>query len=104
MPSTRTVERALTRWQALPHNRLEAMRVELDQAEEGYLRSKGWATTCNTPGSYWMWEKTVTGREHYKGDTAHNRVWLVSKDEALRLQAHWDAHDYAAAHPEEFND
>ncbi len=88
----------------LPHNRIQAMRRDLEDAIHDYLRTTGWKATSATPGSYWMWQKTVTGLEFYKGDTAHNRDWLVPEDVALRLQSYWDGHEYSKNHPNEFED
>ena len=87
-----------------PFVKIERQQQELQYAIENYLRITGWTATSNTPGAYWMWEKTVTNLSYYKGDTRHNRTWLVSREDALRLQTYWDAEEYAHKHPDEFED
>jgi len=32
-------------------------------AQEQYVKRHGWKVTCNTPGSYWMWQRDFTA-EH----------------------------------------
>ena len=77
---------------------LVCIRIESD--EEGielrksvYLRAAGWEHTSNTIGSYWMWCKEIEGR-HYG----------CSLDNAFRIQSTIDRHEYATAHPTEFED
>lgn len=45
------------------------------ELEEKFLKEGGWKKTCNTPHSYWLWEKA------YKG-----KVLLVQKEVALVMQ------------------
>lgn len=52
-------------------------REMLEYAVDAFLRSKGWKATCSTPGSFWLWTKTIDGREV-----------LVDKETALSLTAH----------------
>ena len=40
--------------------------IDIDAAKEGikrmereYLREKGWKYTCDVPGSFWLWEKSL---------------------------------------------
>jgi hypothetical protein len=35
---------------------------ELANAQEAYLRASGWALTCDTPGSRWLWARPYRGR------------------------------------------
>jgi hypothetical protein len=49
---------------------VEAKREEL---EEVYLRERGWTQTCETPGSLWVWTKTLPD----------GRVVLVGRTQAL---------------------
>jgi hypothetical protein len=91
-------------YEDLPHNRIQTMRREVADAVDDYLRKSGWEPTSATPGSYWMWEKTVSGLEYYPGGDRHNRTWLVPKDVAFRLQSDWDSHEYRVNHPEEFEE
>jgi hypothetical protein len=30
-----------------------------EELEEAYLRERGWQQTCETPGSLWVWTKTL---------------------------------------------
>lgn len=88
----------------LPHNRIATMRRDVEDAISTYLRQSGWTSTSATPGSYWMWKKTVTGIAYYIGDDRHNREWLVPGDVAFRLQSDWDSHEYRKKYPEEFEE
>mgnify|MGYP001596777083 CR=1 FL=1 len=72
---------------------IEAKRDELQHRTEAYLRAKGWEHTSSTVGCYWMWFKTVEGRQYG-----------CSTDDAFRIQDVIDREEYARAHPEEFND
>ena len=44
-----------------------------EDLEDAYLRERGWEHTCNTPGSLWVWSKTLPD----------GRVILTSKTQAL---------------------
>jgi hypothetical protein len=72
---------------------IEATRTALRQRTEAYLSAKGWEHTSQTVGSYWMWFKTVGGRQYG-----------CSTEDAFRIQDNIDREEYADAHPEEFND
>ncbi len=73
---------------------------EIDHAEErlGFevarlLREAGWKYTCDTPGSYWMWEKEIEIVTHTraKGQPSETRrkvVALVDQETAVRLELH----------------
>lgn len=41
--------------------RLDASRVELEERERTFLRSRGWTHTSSTPGFVWMWQRTLHG-------------------------------------------
>ena len=32
----------------------------IDDKRNAFLRANGWKYTCDTPGSVWMWEKTIS--------------------------------------------
>jgi len=51
------------------HTRIEELTEDLRHAQEAYLRRHGWKVTCNTPGSYWLWQRDFTP-EH---EAAHAR-------------------------------
>lgn len=38
---------------------IELAEKALEQFKEEYLRLNGWEHTCSTPGSYWLWQKTL---------------------------------------------
>jgi len=51
------------------------------------LRSSGWRETCQTPGSYWLWEKKLPD----------GRTVLVSRQMAVSIEtALADAAEYSA--------
>ena len=78
---------------ALECVQIDAAHGELRRRTEAYLRAKGWEFTSQTVGCRWMWFKTVEGRQYGCGT-----------DDAFRIQDNLDRDEYAAAHPEEFND
>lgn len=39
------------------YSQIEDARRAVEQLEHEYLRSWGWALTCNVPGSYWLWQR-----------------------------------------------
>jgi hypothetical protein len=45
--------------------------------EEAYLRERGWRQTCETPGSLWVWTKTLPD----------GRVVLVGRTQAIAFAA-----------------
>ena len=67
-------------------NDIHDMECTLESATFDYLRNMGWKHTCNTPGSYWLWEKKL-------GD---GRIILVSADYALNMQDRMDFLDTQA--------
>ena len=34
---------------------------------DAFLRSRGWTHSSSTPGSFWMWSKTIDGQTYYVG-------------------------------------
>lgn len=65
----------------------------LQVRKERYLRSKGWEHTSATVGCRWMWFKEVKGRKYG-----------CCTDDAFNIQDIIDRDEYAAAHPNEFED
>ena len=55
-------------------------REQLGYKEDAYLRAQGWDSTSSTPGSYWLWSRTLKD----------GRTLLVSKSMALQMQDHWE--------------
>jgi hypothetical protein len=43
---------------------------QLSYRVDAFLRSRGWKHTSSTPGSYWLWHKTIDGVPMYV-DQAH---------------------------------
>ncbi len=62
-------------------------RDQLDAREAEGLRRKGWKHTCNVPGSYWLWEKTLRD----------GRTVLVEQKLAVGIQ---EAADFLGAEKE----
>ena len=56
---------------------IERAHGEVDRAEMGYLRERGWEYTCSTPGSVWRWTKKVK-----------NRFLVMRQDDAVHAQVH----------------
>lgn len=52
------------------------LKHNLEEAKMQHLTAKGWKYTCKTPGSYWLWEKTLKD----------GRTVLVNIDMALAMQ------------------
>jgi hypothetical protein len=56
---------------------------------DAFLRSRGWRHTSSTPGSYWMWHKTINDvpmyvdREHAMGIEASQEPDDIDGDEEL---------------------
>ena len=38
---------------------IRELREGLEAGERNYLRAQGWEETCDYPGSYWLWSKTL---------------------------------------------
>lgn len=60
---------------------------QIDEARESlqaqintFLRSRGWVYTCDTPGSHWLWMKTLNGQ-----------VLLVDQAYALSIERSVDS-------------
>jgi hypothetical protein len=73
--------------------KIDSAESALDDRKAAYLRSRGWEYTSQTVDSVWRWFKTIKGR-HY-GCGIHD---------AFHIQDFIDRREYAAAHPDEFND
>ena len=41
------------------YGKVLAAREELAEAERKFLHAHGWEYTCRTPGSFWLWQKTL---------------------------------------------
>jgi hypothetical protein len=72
-------------------------REMLEYKVDALLRAKGWKHTCTTPGSLWLWSKTVRwmsrniipGTKRFK-TTRHAQMVMVDKDTAVSMQWHLD--------------
>lgn len=51
---------------------IEAAQGALEQAQDAYLRRWGWILTCNTPGSFWLWERDFAAE-----DMARHAAWAA---------------------------
>jgi hypothetical protein len=61
-------------------DKIDDLTHELGTVQGKYLGLTGWVYTSETPGSYWMWRKTMPSGE---------RLLMTVKD-ALHAQAHMD--------------
>lgn len=43
--------------------KIEAARRAVAALEDSYLRRFGWGTTCQTPGSYWLWRRDFAAED-----------------------------------------
>lgn len=50
-------------------------------SEEAFLRERGWKHTCNTPGSFWLWEKMLPD----------GRMILAARGQAIDMQRWLDS-------------
>ena len=64
-----------------PLHEVEELRDEAERLENQFLRKRGWEYVCDTPGSFWLWQKKLPD----------GRVMLVNK--ATALQAEQDSDD-----------
>lgn len=53
----------------------QALLNEVETVERTYLRNNGWKETCQSVGSYWMWEKEIQGK-----------TYITGTDQAIRIQ------------------
>ena len=51
----------------------------IETKRNAFLRQQGWEYVCNTPGSYWMWQKQLPD----------GRLALVDQSTAIRFEEHW---------------
>lgn len=61
--------------------RVRELEVEKQQAVRRYLETAGWEYTCQTPGAYWLWQKTLPD----------GRQVLVNESHAVSMQQALDA-------------
>lgn len=57
---------------------IEAAKNDIDIAIGDLLRERGWDYACNTPGSFWFWQKQMPD----------GRIVLASKETALLIEMH----------------
>jgi len=51
-------------------NDIENAEFALEMARKEYLQRFGWKYTSNTPGSYWLWERTMEDGRVFVADTS----------------------------------
>lgn len=56
-------------------------REQLEFKVDAFLRNRGWKSTSNTPGCYWLWERKLED----------GRVALVNKELALSMERQFEA-------------
>ena len=61
-----------------PFNAIEADEQQIVSNRRALLQRNGWTETCQTPGSYWMWQKAMSD----------GRVLLVNEATAMRIARH----------------
>jgi len=65
-----------------------------EDLEDRYLRERGWEQTCDTPGSLWVWSKTLVD----------GRVILTSKTQALAFANALERADTGALNAEDLRE
>ena len=58
----------------------ENKKEQIDFEMDALLRKKGWESTSSTPGSLWLWQKTLKD----------GRTVLVNKNSAIHMQCWFD--------------
>lgn len=58
------------------YRQILAGRQNLDAAERAFLKKNGWTYTCQTPGAYWLWQRTL----------ADGRIVLVPQALAVDME------------------
>lgn len=53
------------------HWQIAAAESEVEALKRYYLQRFGWESTCNTPGSYWLWR-----RDFAKEDAERHARWV----------------------------
>ena len=68
------------------HEKIRRAEETVAEAETNYLRKSGWDHTCQTHGSYWLWQKTFPDGRHYccGQDLAVSLQWAHDSMEAGR--------------------
>jgi hypothetical protein len=75
------------------------LRLAAEWKRDAWLRSQGWDSTCETPGSLWMWRRMWNGRD---GKTP--TMILVDATHAEHIQLEWDQQEDYRLHPEEYEE
>jgi hypothetical protein len=75
------------------------LRQAAEWKRDAWLRARGWESTCETPGSLWMWRKLWNGRD---GKTPV--MILTDATHAEHIQAEWDAEEDYRLHPESYEE
>lgn len=78
---------------------IEDAERDLKFLREKWLRRRGWAHICDTPGSYWLWCKEIHGRAYTTGAElainlqrgAYTYGWETDPAEARETEAEHDA-------------
>ena len=52
--------------------------------KEDFLRNRGWKHSSDTPGSYWLWRKSIDGKD-YTGNTKE----ALSLERAIEEREAW---------------
>jgi len=71
-------------------DRLDEIDRDREQAEQQYLRERGWEYSSNWPGSYWLWSREVPP-SGVVGVTWQTGKYALSTEGALRVQRAIDA-------------
>jgi len=78
---------------------IENLRQAASWKRDQWLRDRGWESTCETPGSLWLWKRLWSGRS---GKDPH---WIiVDADLAERMQKEWDFEQDYNEHPENYEE
>lgn len=62
------------------HYEIGAAEGEVEGLKNAYLRRWGWESTCNTPGSYWLW------RRDFANEDAKRKAWHDEHPQASPYQ------------------
>jgi hypothetical protein len=65
------------------YNELQRREERLEHSRNDYLRARGWVSTCDTPGSIWLWTRVY-----------HGRILAVQTSTAVLMQGHIDSGVY----------
>jgi hypothetical protein len=56
---------------------IEALEQETERKTGQFLVNRGWKYVCNTPGSFWLWEKEIKGT-----------IYRCPRDTATEIEIH----------------